>query len=232
MARILVEMEGPLGIVRMDDGKANAMDEAFFLELGAALDKAQASGAKAVVLAGREGFFSGGLNVKLLPTLAPAQLKSLHETFARTLCRVFTFPIPVVAAVTGHAVAGGMILALACDRRYALEGDFRWQMNEVLVGIPLPSWVLAITQASIPPKWHAQALLHGRAFSSREAASAGFLDGLLAGVEDLVEAAKVAAAELTALNPTAYALSKARMREPLVRRALELLPQERLPGEA
>lgn len=232
MARIAMEKEGELAVVRMDDGKANAMDEAFFLELDAAFDAARRSGAKAVVLEGREGFFSGGLNVKALPALGPEALHALHLAFARSMGKVFTFPLPVVAAVTGHAVAGGLILALACDRRFALDGNYRWQMNEVAVGIALPSWVLAITQAAIPPRHQAGILLHARPFGPREAAAWGMADGLLAHREDLLEAARGAAVELSALNLDAYALSKARMRGALYRRALELLPEERLPGEA
>lgn len=232
MARITMEREGNLAVIRMDDGKANAMDEAFFLELEGAFDAALQSGAEALVLEGREGFFSGGLNVKALPTLSPEALHALHVAFARTMGKVFTFPRPVVAAVTGHAVAGGLILALACDRRFALDGGYRWQMNEVAVGIPLPSWVLAVTQAAIPPRRQVGILLHARPLDPREAASWGLADGLLADRKDLLEAARGAAAELAALNLEAYALSKARMREPLVRRALDLLPQEKLPGEA
>lgn len=232
MARIAMEMEGNLAVVRMDDGKANAMDEAFFLELEAALDGARRSSARAVVLEGREGFFSGGLNVKALPTLGPQALHALHVAFARAMGKVFTFPLPVVAAVTGHAVAGGLILALASDRRFALDGDYRWQMNEVAVGIPLPSWVLAITQAVIPPRRHVEVLLHARPFGPREAAAWGLADGLLAGRQDLLEAARGAAAELTGLNLEAYALSKDRMRAALYQRALDLMSGERLPGEA
>lgn len=232
MARIGMETEGKLAIVRMDDGKANAMDEAFFLELEAAFDAALGARARAVVLEGREGFFSGGLNVKALPTLGPQALHALHLSFARAMGKVFTFPLPVVAAVTGHAVAGGLILALACDRRFSLDGEFRWQMNEVAVGIPLPSWVLALTQAVIPPRRHVEILLHARPFGPRLAAEWGLADGLLGDRQDLLEAARGAAAELAELNPEAYALSKERMRGPLYLRALERLPEERLPGEA
>jgi enoyl-CoA hydratase len=232
MARITMEREGDVAVIRMDDGKANAMDEAFFLELESAFDAAEKSGARAVVLEGREGFFSGGLNVKALPTLGPDALHALHLAFARSMGKVFTCPLPVVAAVTGHAVAGGLILALACDRRFALDGNFRWQMNEVAVGIALPSWVLAITQTVIPPRHHVGILLHARPLSPREAAQAGLADGILSDRGDLLEAVRAAAHELTGLNAPAYALSKARMRAALYRRALELLPEERLPGEA
>ncbi len=232
MVTIGFERDGAFGIIRMDDGKANAMDAAFFAALDRAMDEAEASGCRGLVFAGRPGFFSGGLNVKTLPTLDPAQLKELHRAFAHTMARAALLPIPTAAACAGHAVAGGFILALACDLRLVEEGPFRLQMNEVLIGIALPSWVLAIIQPVIPSQRHAEVLLHGRAYSPAEAVAAGFFDELAAPGSDLVARAKERLAPLASLNPQAYALSKRRMRGPAIERALALLPHERLPGEA
>ncbi len=232
MATIGFERDGECGIIRMDDGKANAMDAAFFAGLDRAMDEAEASRCRGLVFAGRPGFFSGGLNVKTLPTLDPGQLKQLHRSFAHTMARAALLPVPTVAACAGHAVAGGFILALACDLRLVEEGPFRLQMNEVLIGIALPSWVLAIAQAVVPPQRHAEVLLHGKAYAPREAVAAGFFDELAMPGSDLVALAKERLAPLASLNPQAYALSKRRMRGPAIERALALLPQERLPGEA
>ncbi len=232
MATIGFERDGECGIIRMDDGKANAMDAAFFAGLDRAMDEAEASGCRGLVFAGRPGFFSGGLNVKTLPTLDPGQLKQLHRSFAHTMARAALLPVPTAAACAGHAVAGGFILALACDLRLVEEGPFRLQMNEVLIGIALPSWVLAITQPVVPPQRHAEVLLHGKAYAPKEAVAAGFFDELAMPGSDLVARAKERLAPLASLNPQAYALSKRRMRGPAIERALALLPQERLPGEA
>ena len=232
MATIGFERDGACGIIRMDDGKANAMDAAFFAALDRAMDEAEASGCRGLVFAGRPGFFSGGLNVKTLPTLDPGQLKELHRAFAHTMARAALLPIPTAAACAGHAVAGGFILALACDLRVVEEGPFRLQINEVLIGIPLPSWVLAIIQPVIPPPRHAEVLLHGRAYAPKEAVAAGFFDELAAPGSDLVARAEERLAPLASLNPQAYAVSKRRMRGPAIERALALLAHERLPGEA
>ncbi len=232
METIRYERRGELGYLNMDDGKANAMDKAFFSALNRALDAAQADGPKALVVAGRTGFFSGGLNVKTLPGLGPQALHALHRDFAATMARVFLFPVPTVAACTGHAIAGGLILALACDLRFALDGDFRLQMNEVHIGIALPSWVLAITQPAIPPRRRVEILLHGKPFLPGEAVSAGFFDGCVDGAGDVVAHAAQAALRLGSLNPEAYALSKLRMHGPAMERAMSLLSQEPIPGEA
>ena len=93
--------------ITLDDGKVNAMALAFFAGLNAALDRAEHERPGALVIAGRAGVFSAGLDLKVLPTLAPDALERTMVAFGRTMLRVFTFPIPTVAAVTGHAIAGG-----------------------------------------------------------------------------------------------------------------------------
>src|SRR5437899_10806550 len=92
--------------ITLDDGKVNAMALAFFEGLNAALDRAERERPGAVVIAGRAGVFSAGLNLKLLPTLPPAQLARTMVAFGPPLLRVLTFPLPTVAAVTRPAVAG------------------------------------------------------------------------------------------------------------------------------
>src|SRR5207253_2771778 len=124
--------------ITLDDGKVNAMALAFFEGLNAALDRAERERPGAVVIAGRAGVFSAGLNLKLLPTLPPAELARTMVAFGRTMLRVFTFPIPTVAAVSGHAIAGGAMLASACDLRFMAGGPFRLHPNQVAIGPALP----------------------------------------------------------------------------------------------
>ena len=88
--------------IALDDGKVNAMSLGFFEALGAALDRAERERPGAVIITGRPGVFSAGLDLKLLPTLGAAELRTTLITFARTMLRVFLFPIPTVAAVGGQ----------------------------------------------------------------------------------------------------------------------------------
>src|SRR6185503_13726107 len=127
-------------------GKVNAMAMPFFEGLNAALDRAEREKPGAVVVAGRPGYFSAGLNLKVLPTLAPDDFRRTMLTFGRTMLRVFTFPIPTVAAVTGHAIAGGAMLAFACDLRHVADGQFRIHLNEVAIGLTLPTWAIMLAQ--------------------------------------------------------------------------------------
>lgn len=226
MDRMHYESDGKIARILIDDGKANAMSVPFFDELTRLLDRAEGDGSSVVVIAGRAGMFSGGLDLKLLPTLSRDGLRELSETFARTMLRVFTFPLPTVAAVTGHAIAGGAVLAYACDRRYALDGRFRLQLNEVAIGIPMPSWMAAIGGSVIPPHLHVAALLHARAYSPAEARAHGMIDGLVDEGEDVVAHAVVSSADLAAFPRDAYATTKRRLRAADVARVTALLPDE------
>lgn len=224
--RIRYELENGVARITLDDGKANAMSTPWFLELGAALDRAQADAAGALLVCGRPKFFSGGLDLKLLPTLPPAGMRELSETFARTFLRVHAFPIPTVACITGHAIAGGAVLAYACDARFATEGPFRIQMNEVAIGIPLPAWMLTIAELAISPTARNEALLHSRGYTPAEALARGIVDGVGATPEETERLASGRARSLLALNRSAYAESKRRLREAGVARALERLREE------
>jgi enoyl-CoA hydratase len=211
--------------IRIDDGKVNAMSPAFFDEMNAALDRAEAERPKAVVLAGRTGYFSAGLNVKLLPTLAPDELTRTLQSFGHTLLRVWSFPIPTVAAVTGHAVAGGLFLSFACDLRVVARGAFRLHANEHAIGLPLPSWALAITESAVPVPSFAEVMLHARPFSPDEGLARGFVTAL-AEPDGVVAAARALAAPFAALNAGAYAASKQRIRSRALAWAAPLVPGE------
>src|SRR5437867_4558248 len=166
--------------ITLDDGKVNAMALAFFEELNAALDRAERERPGGVVIAGRAGVFSAGLNLKVLPTLPPDELRTTMLAFGRTMLRVFTFPIPTVAAVSGHAIAGGAMLAFACDLRFMADGAFRLHLNEVAIGLVLPTWAIMLAQSAVPPRWQTEAILHARAYAPTEAAERAIIDGVVA----------------------------------------------------
>jgi enoyl-CoA hydratase len=209
--------------IHFDDGKANVMSTDWFRELGGLLDRAEKDEARAVLFRGRAGMFSGGLNMKWLPTLTPEGGRELVETFSGTMLRVWTFPIPTVAAVTGHAVAGGCVLTSACDQRYAVDGPYRIQMNEVLVGMAMPSWASTICRSAFPEPQANDLLLLARPFSPKEALAFGTLHGLAADEAELLAKARAAAKALGAVGPRPYAVTKARLRREAAERAKHLL---------
>jgi enoyl-CoA hydratase len=210
---ITYEARDGVGTITLDDGKVNAMAEPVFAELNAALDRAETDRPLAVVIAGRQGYFSAGLNLKVLPTLAPADFERTMVAFGETMLRVFAFPIPTVAAITGHAIAGGAFLAYACDERYFAYGPYKIHVNEVAIALPLPTWAVAIAQTAIPQRCHVEAILHARAFNPEEAVARNLVHAVVPPTDSVVTEARKAAERLAGLDLPAYAVAKTKMRE-------------------
>jgi len=226
MSKATYTIEDGIARITMDDGKANAMNWAFFEEMGKAMDQTEQDGAKILVFTGRPGFFSAGLDLKLLPTLSPEERGNFSITFARTMLRVFTFPVPTIAACTGHAIAGGAMLTFACDRRFALDGPYRIQMNEALIGIPLPKWMLLIANTAIPSRWRTEALLHARGYNPEEALERGILHAAFEDENAMSAQVKIEIEELLKLDLPAYDASKQNMRQAEAAHVMELLKEK------
>lgn len=224
---IVLSQAGKVGTITLDDGKANAMSTPWFAALGAALDQAEAADLAVLVFRGRPGFFSGGLDIKKLPTLSADELKTLSRDFSRVMLRVFGFPIPTIARIEGHAIAGGAILSLACDLRFALEGSYRFQMNEVAIGIPVPEWMMLIAESSVPKPAMMKLLLHATAYSPRQAADAGLIHSACADVVSLEAQMATSIAALEPLNRPAYARSKKQMRQASIDAVLQRIAMDK-----
>lgn len=176
MSSVTIELHEGLARIRMDDGKANAMNPTFLSELLDCLE--QAKGAEAVVISGRSGFFSGGLDLKLLPTLPPAEFQNAVNLFERVMRTVLEFPVPVVAAVEGHSMAGGSVLMLCCDIVVATPGAYRIGLNETAIGLALPEFVYQLARVRLQPRAYTRALMLGMTFPPEEALQLGYLDEL------------------------------------------------------
>lgn len=209
--------------ITLDDGKANAQNWQFFDEMQQCMDFAERDAARALVVTGRPGFFSGGLDLKLVPTLPPEELQRFVAEFSRMILRLYAFPMPTLAVLTGHAIAGGALLAFACDRRLMLDGAFRLQVNEVKIGIPLPEWVMPLADAAIPNERHVEALLQAKAYSPADAAQIGMVQNLAADGEALSAIAEQTVAEFLELNLPAYVATKQAFRQKTVDTALAQL---------
>jgi enoyl-CoA hydratase len=218
--RIEVSRDGGVARLTMDDGKANAFDLRFFDELDSALD--ECGDADAIVIAGRAGMFSGGLNLKVLQSLSADGLLELLTRFGHTMHRVWLEPRPVVAAATGHAVAGGTILCMATDYAVASAGDYRWGLNETAIGMVMPEWILAIARANLRADRFEDLILTGALISAEEAVEAGFADVALP-TGEVVDHAMEKATSLAALPRQAYAATKQRLRGAASRSSLAVM---------
>jgi len=200
-----------VALLRMDDGKANAIQERFLGDFDAALGSAE--GADAVVLTGARKIFSAGLDLPALVELPRPAIESLMEHFHETMKRIFLWPAPVVAAVNGHAIAGGCILAMQADHRVMAEGPAKIGINEVQIGLPLPLVVIETLRAQLTPASLARAAREGTLFSPSDALAAGIVDEL-AEPESVEERALEAARRLMAVGRPAYSAVKRLLRRP------------------
>ena len=210
-AMIHVEDRGGVALVRMDDGKANAMQERFLEDFDRAFDSAE--GADAVVVTGARRIFSAGLDLPALVELTRPAIESLMEHFHETMKRLFLWPAPVVAAVNGHAIAGGCVLAMQADHRVMAEGQAKIGINEVQIGLPLPIVVIETFRAQLTPATLARSAREGILYSPDEALAAGIVDALAAEAS-VEERALDVARMLAASGRPAFSAVKALLRRP------------------
>lgn len=202
-------LEDSIATITMDDGKVNALSPRMFTELDAAFDRAESDRA-VVVLTGREGVFSGGFDLPLLRAGGPdsiAMVRSGFELAERTL----SFPMPVVIACTGHAIAMGVFLLLSGDYRVGAAGPYKYSANEVAIGITMPFAAVEILRQRLAPAAFNRAVTTAETFSPANAIEAGFLDQVVEPRELEHSARSIALAMLT-LDMEAHAASKLRAR--------------------
>ena len=205
---------GPIRELRLARPPANALSPELIAALDAALAAAPADGARAVVLSGAPGRFSGGLDIPLLLQLDREAIRAAWHALYALLRRLAISPVPVAAAITGHSPAGGAVLALYCDARFMADGDFRIGLNEVPVGLPLPP-VIYETLVRVVGERRAELLaVTGALLPPAEALAVGMVDEVVP-ADRVVERAVEWCRSLLALPPTAMARTRARARAPL-----------------
>jgi enoyl-CoA hydratase len=208
---VTTTIEDGVAVVRLDDGKANAVSHAVIDALHAALDRA-ASDATAVAIVGREGRFSAGFDLSVMTQGADAT-RGLVGAGGELLMRLFTHPQPTVAAVTGHALAAGALLCLACDTRIgSADLPAKIGLNETAIGMGLPWYALRLAEARLSVRHLQRSVLQAEIHDMPGARDAGYLDELVAG-DALVATAVERARQLGGLPGQAYAFTKRRLRQ-------------------
>jgi enoyl-CoA hydratase len=200
---------GSVATITFDDGKANALSSEMMNQLQAALTRANGE-AKAIVLSGRPGRFSAGFDLKVMMS-GPKAAKELVAQGAELLMKLYELPLPVVAACTGHAMAGGALMLLASDTRIGALGDFKIGLNETAIGMTLPILAQELARDRLEPCHLTSATIQARIYDPTGAVEAGFLDRAVAPAE-LPDASMQVAALLAKLPGKAYAATKRRLR--------------------
>jgi enoyl-CoA hydratase len=207
-------IDNEIAVITMDDGKANAINPAMLDALNAALDRAEKE-AKAIVITGRPDRFSGGFDLKMIMGSAPEDVRKLVMGGGALALRLFTMPMPVIAACTGHGIAMGCFILLGCDKRIGAAGAYKIGANETQIGMVLPVFALELCKARLNPLYMTESVVMGTLFSPEEAVTVGYLDKVTAPDQVLAEA-MAEAGRLKALPGAALAGNKKILRKQVV----------------
>ncbi len=206
---------GAVRELRLDRPPVNALSPDLIVALKNAVEAAPRDGARALILSGAPGRFSGGLDVPLLLGLDRPAMAALWRDFYALLAAIATSPIPIAAAITGHAPAGGTVLALFCDWRVMADGDYKIGLNETQVGIPIPPAIWAGARRLLGVRLAERLAVSGALLTSPEALAVGLVDEVVP-LEQVVERAMSWCERLLALPPQAMAGTRRLARADLV----------------
>jgi enoyl-CoA hydratase len=209
-----VEIQDRIALVRMAKPPVNAID----LEFGEALHGAlkavsEAPDVRALVLTGQASVFCAGLDLKQIPDFDRAQQRAMVELLNRLFGGLYGCPMPTVAAVNGHAIAGGMVLALACDYRICAEGDVSLGLTEVRVGVPFPVAAIEVARGALSPAAARTLVQFGETVGPARALELAAMDELVP-AGDLMARAVGVASNLTHIPAATYQAVKHQLRRP------------------
>ena len=204
--------QGDVVVLRMAHGKANALDVEFCDALAAAFGDVGNSEARAVIVVGTGNIFSAGVDLVRLANEGEGYVRRFLPALHRMFDAAFNLPRPVVAAVNGHAMAGGCVLACCADIRIAARGQGRIGITEMLVGVPFPALAFEVMRYAANAQYLADMTLTGTTYPSDEARLLGLVDEVVEPGE-LMERAMTEARRLGDLPAATFAATKAQMRQ-------------------
>ena len=200
-----LEIKDDVSIITLDDGKVNAFSPDMIKLINELLDKVP-DNKGSLLIAGREGMFSAGFDLKVMmsnPENASQMVKSGFEM----LLRIFSFPRPVVAACSGHAIAMGAFLLCSSDYRVGTKGNFKIGANELRNNMIIPTPILELAKFKLTKPHKQRALLNAEMYSIEDAIAPGYLDEVTEH-EKLMELALAKAKDLATLAHPQYQQTK------------------------
>jgi enoyl-CoA hydratase len=218
IAMIEVERRDEVSIVRMVRGKGNALNLDLLDAMAGTLESLEHNDARAGVITGQGNVFGAGVDLPELLAGGESYLRLFLPRMIEVFRHLATFRKPMVAAINGHAIAGGAIVALACDQRLLARGPARVGLTEVLVGVQFPSWALEIARHSTPPEHFSTLILTGRTWQGEEALARGLVDELV-DPEQLLDRACEVANEMGAVPAETFTATKLAVRRPMIEAA-------------
>ncbi len=215
MGHIDRRREGAVEVLTLNRPPANAIDLGLMEEIGDTFAAVAADDSvRAIVLTGAGRAFSAGLDLKAVPQYGPAEQHRLLNALNRSIILAYDCPVPVIGAINGHAIAGGLVLALCCDWRIVTDAPLQAGLTEVRVGIPYPVAAIEVARGEMPPQIARHLVLFGENLSASEALAAGLFDEQVPAERLLNHAVEKAAACATLPQP-AFRQIKHQLRRPV-----------------
>lgn len=200
-----IEYRGPVTVLHLDDGKANALSADLIAAIRAAVTEAEHDEAiGAVVIHGREGRFSGGFDLGVMFGDDFDQIIGLVSDGGALVRHLWGSSVPVVAACTGSAVAAGALTLLGCDVRVGADVPCKIGLNEVAIKMVLPDWAFTIALDRLSKRHVHRATANARLTGASEAVEVGFLDEVVAADHVLDRAVQIATELAETLDPASY----------------------------
>ena len=214
-----VTFDGGIATIVMSHGKANALDIEFCQAMTALFGELRTKAdIAAVVLIGQDTgkakMFCAGVDLKQLSAGGADYVTRFLPTLHALYEAVFFFPKPVIAAINGHAIAGGAVLAACADRRVMASEAGKIGITELRVGVPLPALAFEIVRFAVPPRYLSEFALGAGTYATADALQKGWVDEVVDGWELVPRAMRLAKLH-AATSPEAFAQTKAQIRQPV-----------------
>jgi enoyl-CoA hydratase len=205
-----------VSIITLDDGKVNVFSPTMIEEVSNLLDKVPTDKGSLLIV-GREGIFSAGFDLKVLMSGDAEKAVGMLRSGFEMLSRIFSFPRPIVAACSGHAIALGAFLLCSCDYRVGIKGKFQIGANEVRNNMIVPTPILELAKFKLAKNHKQRALLNGEMYSIEDAVAPGYLDEVVE-PDKLIETAKAKAKDLATLGHPFYHQTKQLDQEEVIKK--------------
>ncbi len=213
MELIDFEISEKIATITLKNGKVNAISHQVIAEVNNALDQAESAGA-VVILTGQAGIFSAGFDLKTMKESSESAV-ALVTAGSKLTRRMLSFPLPIIGACTGHAIAKGAFLMLSCDYRIGCKGAFKVGLNEVAIGMTMHQAGIELARNRVPINYLTRSVINAELFDPETAVLAGFLDTLVE-PEQLMATAKAVAEQMLPLNMTAHHGTKLKERKAIL----------------
>ena len=206
-----VTHQGKIAVLTLAHGKANTLDTEFCRAITGEFVRLKKSPVEAVVVTAEGPIFSAGVNLIRAGQGGPKYLRTFLPALNKMYDAIFNFPKPVVAAVNGHAIAGGCVLSSCADYRLMARGNGRIGVTELLVGLPFPALAFEVMRFVTGPRYFSELIYTGNTYSPDDALERGLLHEVVEAAT-LQERALASARMLADLSPAAFSQTKSQMR--------------------